>query len=91
MKTKINADIVDLITDVGVLGIYVYICSKPKNWIFSYKDLANRFMLNKKTIQKKFKYLCDIGVAKNVPIRKDGKIVCWEKYILHYQNEGHVD
>ena len=76
--TVVNATI-NFIQDVGALGIYIYLASKPNDWQISKKQLMNHFGVGRDYINSRFKYLKDNGFMVITPSRDEkGKIVAWE-------------
>lgn len=71
----------------GALALYLSLMSRPKNWRICYKQLANQFFINERTVQKRIKYLIDIGLINNFVIRESGRFICFKKVILRNPNE----
>lgn len=75
--TIINETIL-LITDAAALGIYVYLASKPADWIVREKELMAHFSLGRDSINKKLSILRKLGLYEKVSNRdSSGKIIKW--------------
>ena len=75
----------DCIKDAAALGIYIYLSSKPEDWIIREKDLMNRFDVGRDFIRSKMKILKEIGLMEVIAHRDSGgHIVKWET-IIHNQ------
>lgn len=68
----------DLINDPATLGVFVYLSSKPDNWIIQETELMRRFDKGRDYIRKRLKELKDVGLLETKSTRDNkGHIVGW--------------
>lgn len=83
--TRILNHTIDLIHDDAALGIFVYLSSKPEDWVIQEKDLMNRFKRGRDHIRKCLAILKDLGLLKKIAVRNEkGHVIAW-RTILYSQ------
>lgn len=83
--TLINSTIQG-ITDITVLGLYTYLCSKPDSWEPNHKELMSHFGLTKTTTYKYLNKLLDLGLMTKKEIREKGRFFSMHYFVhLHPQ------
>lgn len=77
--TNILNSTLNLIKDKSALAVFVYLSSKPEDWIVQKTEVAAHFNCGRDSILKAFSYLKSLGLYASIP-RKDetGKITNWE-------------
>lgn len=74
--TTVVNDTINSIKDCASLGIYIYLATKPDNWVICIKQLMNHFGKGRDFITSKLKYLRDLKALEVMAIRDDkGKFV----------------
>lgn len=80
--TLIN-DTLELIENPATLGIYVYLASKPSDWVINETNLQNRFRKGRDFIKERIDELKSLRLLKKYSIRDDkGQIVRWETVLF---------
>jgi hypothetical protein len=80
----------DLIKNPASLGVYVYLQSKPENWVIREKDLMTRFGKGRDFVRARLKDLRDAGLLVSKSSRdKGGKIISWTT-ILYSHIESQI-
>lgn len=68
----------DLINDPATLGVFVYLSSKPDNWVIQETELMRRFDKGRDYIRKRLKELKDVGLLETKSTRDNkGHITGW--------------
>lgn len=88
--TTIVNNAMDAIQDMGTLGLYVYLCSKPQHWIIREKDLMNRFSCGRELIRTKMAKLKEAGLVSKSLVRDPdtGRILRWEIQVFDHVTEN---
>lgn len=80
----------DLIKDPGTLAIYVYLSTKPEDWVIQETELMRRFGKGRDFIHARLKDLREIGLLVTKPTRNEkGHITGWKTML--YSHLGAVD
>ena len=79
--TLINSTIQN-ITDLNVLGLYTYLCSKPDSWEPNYKEIMNHFKLTKTTTYKYLNKMIELGLMSRKEVREKGRF-SYTHYFVH--------
>lgn len=80
--TVVLTKTVQEIKDFDVLGLYVYLCSKPESWSPNALELMNQTGYGKNKIYRLINALLNLGLMTVRKIRKAGKFVEFE-YTVH--------
>jgi hypothetical protein len=76
--TTIQNETLDKIPTNSALGVYVYLASKPEDWIIRDKDIQRRFGIGKKALETCLKTLKEVGLYEKVSIRNpNGTVKVW--------------
>src|SRR3990167_9194936 len=87
--TVLINDTIEVIQDAFALGLYVYLSSKPPQWIICKKQLMNHFSVGRDVINAKFKYLQDLGLLEVKSVRDEaGRITHWETLLKRKSAPG---
>lgn len=80
--TIIVNETIQSITDHKLLGLYVYLLTKPNDWVIHYKEIMNHFSISKDMAYKLINGLIGIGLLSRIAKRDQGRFSSWE-YVLH--------
>lgn len=73
--TVVYTKSLQLIKNTDNLAIYVYLCSKPQDWIINAEEVSKHFNIGIKKVYRAFKDLIMIGLIEKTEIREKGKFV----------------
>jgi hypothetical protein len=73
--TIIYTQSLQLINNVENLAIYVYLSSKPPDWIINATEVSRHFRIGIKKVYKAFHDLIMIGLLEKSEIREKGKFI----------------
>lgn len=82
--TTVVNDTITLITDQGALAIYVYLQTKPSNWIIRAKDIQKHFGIGRDKYRSGMRFLKEIGLIECRLVRNDSGQFVDNQTILHY-------
>lgn len=86
--TTLLNDTLDLIVEPIALAVYVYLQSKPSNWIVRRKDIMDRFNIGRDRYQGAVKHLIGLGLAEYEETRNEQGQLLGKSLIINYTPES---
>lgn len=80
--TTLVNETIQNISDLMVLGLYTYLCTKPDTWEPNYKEIMSHFKLTKTTTYKYLNKMLDLGLMSKVEVREKGRFA-YVHYFVH--------
>lgn len=79
----LQSDVIAHIKNADALAIWVYLCSKPKDWIVRKNDIFQQLGIGRKRYSDAIKILTNIGLLRLVTIRSDKGTVIGTTYDVY--------